>query len=110
MFKLINLNIMKNNLIAQEILIAYKSTPFNKQFEKKNRDDSSNFTPKEMIADACWNGILFEIVPEITTHLSLRDINETESFLALNYGAFDYSFDNELSLNPYLFLQSISEN
>lgn len=97
---------MKTKLIAREILIIYSSTLFNTPFDEENEQSIKN----ETLADACRQGLLYEMIPEIWSKLFLKEINETNSFLELKYGNFNKSFDKELSINPYLFFQNKSEN
>ena len=97
---------MKTKLIAQEILIIHTSTLFNTQFNGKAEEVKNH----QILAEACRQGLLFDAVPEICTKLFLKEINETDTFLELKYGVFNNSFENELSINPYLFTQNKSEN
>ena len=101
---------MKTKLIAQEILIIHNSTLFNKQLDEVQDAGTDRFTLREKLTNACWLGLLFEVVPEICTNLFLREINETNSFLELKYGDFDNTFEESLSINPYLFYKNKSEN
>ena len=101
---------MKKKLIAQEILIIHSSTLFNRQLDKVKDDNTNQFTLREKLADACWQGLLYEVVPEICTNLYLTEINEANSFLELKYGDFENTFEESLSINPYHLFKNKSEN
>lgn len=101
---------MKTKLIAQEILITHTSTLFNTQFDERSKGHIEQSKNQEILADACWQGLLYEVVPEICTTLFLREINETDYFLELKYGSFNDLFEKKFSINPYLFFQNKSEN
>ena len=101
---------MKTKLVAQEILIIHSSTLFNTQFDEMSEDHIEQSNNQEILADACRNGLLVELVPEICSELFLEEINETGSFLELRYGLFNNLFEKEFSINPYLFFRNKSEN
>lgn len=101
---------MKTKLIAQEILINHNSKYFNNQFEKQRGEYINPDSTCELFADACQQGFLFEIIPEICTQLPLKEINATGSFLVLKYGDYINSIEKPRSINPYLFFQNKIEN
>lgn len=102
---------MKTIIHTQEILIVHHHNWFTRELEEKDKETNRpNYTPNEKLAEACWNGLLSELVPEICTHLSLNEINETYSFLELKYGGFASHFDKSFSINPYVVLDSYCEN
>lgn len=101
---------METKAITHEILIMHHSRFFSKGFSKKANDtNDKHFTIAEHLAEACWNGLINETLPEISTSLSLIKINEGSYFLDLQYGNYD-EMERESSLNPYLFLFSQQNN
>ena len=82
-------------------------------------DDSAkenHFTEKEKLEDACWNGLLKDMFPEIfgnhesTKLLFLWQINEASSFIQLELGEFPTEKDKFYSIDPYSFLKTQSFN
>ncbi len=98
-------------IIYQEILLAHSSKFFNKEFFcKEPSPEYSHLSPKEQLAEACWNGILREILPELCTSLQMDQINEGNKFLNVCLG---YSEDRNstcFSVNPYFFLNHTRKN
>ena len=99
---------MKTKLIAQEILIVY--TVFKNQPLENNENQSDHTNPQKRLAEVSRQGLLTDIIPNNFPKLPLREINETYTFLELKYGDFNSSFDDHLSINPYIFYQKKSEN
>lgn len=95
----------------QEILIAHSSNFFSREFFLNERTDSyENLTPIEQLTEACWSGILSEILPEITTRLHLSQINEGNKFLNVCLGNEEERSSVAFSVNPYFFLNSSRKN
>lgn len=98
---------METSLFCQEILIMHHSRFFTDKLQI-NDDDSASF--EQQLADACWRGLIQDILPEINPSISLTEINKGNSFLDLRYIAADQTVEEELSINPYLFLGGVREN
>ena len=95
----------------QEILVAHSSNFFSREFYLKERaNEYANYQPKEQLAEACWNGILCDILPEITTHLHLSKINEGNHFLNVCMGNETKAYSVVFSINPYYFLNHSKKN
>ncbi|MEO6705966.1 MAG: hypothetical protein ABIN04_08985, partial [Ginsengibacter sp.] len=91
----------------QEILILHKSYFFSKEFnEKENPAEGKKLSENEEIAEACWNGLIREMLPEISTPLPLTVVNEAPAFLYLAFGEYGQQIEKKLSLNPYLFIDA----
>jgi hypothetical protein len=62
------------------------------------------------LEDACWNGLLWEELPELYSDAGTRKdlvlwrIILADHFLDLEYGGLSQRIDLALSINPYLFL------
>lgn len=98
---------MENLITNYQILIMHNSGFFSKEFQEKYNDKSKQNRPaSEKLAEACWNGLINEALPEIACNLDLSQINEAASFLDLEYGEFGSIVEKEFSLNPYSFLQT----
>lgn len=98
---------MENLITNYQILIMHNSRFFSKEFQEKYNDKYEQNRPaSEKLAEACWNGLINEALPEIACNLDLSQINEASSFLDLEYGEFGSTVEKEFSLNPYSFLQT----
>ncbi|MBN9349514.1 MAG: hypothetical protein J0H55_02420 [Chitinophagaceae bacterium] len=98
-------------IIFQEILLAHASRFFQKEFQQRYfLTAHRNLTSKEQLAEACWNGLLREILPELCTTLEMNQINEGNKFLSVCLGYDDERNNTCFSLNPYFFLNTTRKN
>ena len=80
---------------------------FCERFDPDHRFDALEFNNLE---EACWNGLLWETMPELylTTgsrkELVLWKIIEADHFLELSYGGILQPKQFSFSINPYFFL------
>ena len=101
---------MKTNYIQQEILLMTGTTFSSRQWCEKDPGRKNNFTEKENLEEACWNGLLQEMIPEICDRsggdkrLFLWQIKEGNSFIELDLGEVPEEKDNEFSIDPYSFM------
>ena len=84
----------------------------NKQILSINIDeDLVKEADKEQLEEACWNGLLPEIFPEIFREstdlksLYLWQIKQAQSFLEIEMGETPASKDYYFSIDPYCFLK-----
>ena len=76
---------------------------------RKNPGKQSNLTEREQLEEACWNGLLQEMIPEICEQtegnkkLFLWQIKEGNSFIELELGEIPEQKDNHFSIDPYSF-------
>ena len=108
---------MKTNSIQQEILLITGTRFFSRQWCKNDEQvKPETLTEKEKLEEACWNGLLYEMLPEICVESAKRkdmylwQIRSTESFLELELGEFPEERDSYFSIDPYSFLAATSEN
>lgn len=95
----------------QEILLAHASRFFQKEFYLRDPlPDYKNMSAKEQLAEACWNGTLREILPELCAALEMNQINEGNKFLNVCMGYDDERNNTCFSLNPYFFLNTSRKN
>ena len=93
--------------MQQEILLL-TGTRFARRQEYQDMDaaSSSNYSEKEQLEDACWNGLVQEMLPEITQksangkHLPLWQIRDAETFLELDLGESPEANENYYSVYP----------
>ena len=78
---------------------------FSKELEDRSEEEKSQkLSPIERLAEACWNGLINETLPEIGSPLSLTGVNEAEEFLELRFSVPDQIPEKEFSINPYAFM------
>jgi hypothetical protein len=104
-------NNMLHNKWQQEILLAYNSSWLTKMYaEKVNTQSMSPALEIERIEEACWDGFLSEILPEIcgeTTskkQLYIWAIREYNSFLEIDMGEYPSEKDQYFCIDPYKFI------
>jgi hypothetical protein len=98
---------MKTNTAHQEVLLITGTSFSSRQCFGENTDQTSE---REKLQEACWNGLLQEMLPEIFTqhdkgkNLFLWTITETNSFLELELSESPEAKDRYFSIDPYSFL------
>jgi hypothetical protein len=103
-------NDMKTNSTQQEILLLTGTTFSKREWSEKVSGKKNNLTEKEQLEDACWNGLLPEILPEVYLHseenkkLFLWQIKHGKSFLDLELGQTPGETDQRFSIDPYSFM------
>ncbi|RYY47531.1 MAG: hypothetical protein EOO06_12320 [Chitinophagaceae bacterium] len=102
---------MKQINLNQEILLNSSSSFFKKDYCEQNaKPADKQLSQKEQVVNMCWNGLLPELLPEISDRgtdskpLPLWEINETQQMLDLRLGEFDENLNDEFSINPYVYL------
>ncbi|MEP6846349.1 MAG: hypothetical protein ABI861_10115 [Panacibacter sp.] len=108
---------METNTTQQEILLMTGSSFFQQQcFEKNEQDSNKNLSQKEKIEEACWNGMLNELLPGIIEKsvtgktLLLWQIKHGKSFLEIELCESPVETDNFYSIDPYIFLNEGLDN
>ena len=102
-------NAMNYKIPELEIMLLHNSRFVNKMMlSKKEPAANENFTQKEQVTDACWNGYLPKLLPEVFDKefdklRKLWEVNETNSFNELAFSDLFPCIDKRLSINPYLF-------
>lgn len=101
---------MKTNYIQQEILLMTGTTFSTRQWCEKDPGKQNNLTEKEHLEEACWNGLIQEMIPEIyeqaegNKKLFLWQIKEGNSFIELELGEVPEVKDKYFSIDPYSFM------
>jgi len=78
--------------------------------EKNDGDNQKNLSETEKLEEACWNGLLQDMLPEIYMHtgvdkkLYLWQIKEATSFIELELGEIPEEKEKYFSIDPYSFL------
>ena len=103
---------MKSRSAKQEILLVTGTTFAAKEWCEKDKDGNNHyFSHEQQLENACWNGLLKEMLPEIFQkipagiNLYMWQIMVCASFLELELGEQPAKFDKFFCINPYAFLQ-----
>jgi hypothetical protein len=102
---------MKTNSTQQEILLM-TGTDFSARqcCEKNDTGNQHNLTEKEQLEEACWNGLLKDMLPELCEQpgggkkLYLWQIKEGSSFIELELGDVPVEKEKYFSIDPYSFM------
>ncbi|MEP7277794.1 MAG: hypothetical protein ABI813_04050 [Bacteroidota bacterium] len=102
---------MKANSTQMEIIIltgtSFSAGQLSDKNEAANKPASSE---KEMLTEACWNGMLAQMLPELCEQIPdgkkmyLWEIKEADTFIELELGEFQQDEDKYFSINPYSFI------
>jgi len=103
---------MSKNSTQYEVLFLTGTSFSSRKWQKRDEADKrKNLTDKEQLEEACWNGLLPEIFPEIFREstdlksLYLWQIKQAQSFLEIEMGESPASKDYYFSIDPYCFLK-----
>ena len=104
---------MKKNL-QEEIWVISATNFTSRECWEKNKSEKEYFLSEEHeLQDACWNGLLKEMLPEIcegNKRLYLWQIKENKSCIDIELGELPSPLEAYFSIDPYTFLAEQSEN
>jgi len=97
----------------QEIIIIQGTSFANRQYAEKAPPTVNNnyLTQHEKLKEACWNGMLKNIMPELfymftpDTKLFLWQMRECEKLLTLEMSEEPTPLDYYTSIDPYCFME-----
>ena len=102
---------MKNKSTQQEILLITGTGFSSRQYTGKDASEASNnISENERLKEACWNGLLRDMLPEIfmladNPHkLYLWQMREARHFFSLEMGENPADIDFFFSIDPYCFM------
>lgn len=108
---------MENNSIHQEILLVTSNTFSQRQFcEIDTPANSRPLSFNQKIEEACWNGMLSEMLPEVLEKtkegkaLFLWHVRQGKSFLQLELSEFPVKVDKAHSIDTTFFLAEVNYN
>lgn len=108
---------MANNTTLQEILLVTESGFANRPYaERDSGDASKKLSQKEKLIEACWSGLIKELLPEIFSRtpgiekLFLWQLRECQNILTLELSENRQSIDQALSIDPYHFAYFLANN
>lgn len=99
------------NTTQQEILLMTGTTFTSRQTCENNVDDNGQYLSEiEQLEDACCNGLLPEILPEICKEehadsLFLWQIKENKSSIGIELGEYPEIIEKAYCIDPYTFLE-----
>lgn len=103
--------------LQQEVLLMTGTSFSSRQCLQKNDDDNQkNITEPEQLLEACWNGQLWEMLPEICNPIAdsktlyLWQIRQNKSCVEIIIGESPVEIEEEFSIDPYSFLSSQTLN
>ncbi len=102
--------------VQQEILLMTGTSFASRQTCKKNSNDNEEILSEiEQLEDACCNGLLPEILPEIchanqADSLFLWQIKENQSCIGIELGEYPEIIEKQYCIDPYSFIQLQSMN
>ena len=102
--------LMANKYVQMEVLLM-TGTSFlaGNWVHKDDNVGERNYTEIEQLQEACWNGLLEMMLPEVLIKpsndgiLYLWDVKEAESFLELVLSEIPLPIDRRLSITPHSF-------
>ena len=107
---------MEANIIKQEILLVTFSFTTKQLCEKNTPDNRRSLSPAEQLEEACWNGLLDELLGDIIQkcdsgkRLSLWQIYVGKYLLELELCDYPQPNDRYLSINTWLFIDTLIFN
>ena len=107
---------MKAAFIQQEILLITGTNFSSRERAEKNVEDQNKLSATEQLEEACWNGLLDEMLPELvqkTTEgkkLFLWHIRHCRSFLGIGLSESPSLIEPDLSVDPYFFVPGLLLN
>jgi hypothetical protein len=103
---------MKSNSTQQEVILITGTGFASRQYcEKDSADNSKNISQNDKLKEACWNGLLKEMLPEVfllsgpEAKLYLWQMREALHFFALEMGEQPSNIDLYFSIDPYCFME-----
>ena len=99
---------MKQETINHEVLLFTNTRFSKKEFCERNGDRADNSVSGQL-QNACWNGLVFEILPDIIKSTPQKpsytwEVIAAENFIEVKIGSAPYSPESATAINPYWFL------
>jgi hypothetical protein len=108
---------MKTTSIHHEVLLFTGTKLANNQFAgSEESSHGKKFSAIEELEKACWNGIIYEMFPEILGSLYpkcqsfLWQVLTSKNFLYINIGPNPVMAEHGTSIDPYFFMKNACES
>jgi hypothetical protein len=102
---------MKNKSTQQEVLLMTGTGFASRQYSERDiPDNTKNIPQNEKLKDACWSGLLKEMLPEVfffndpAVRLYLWQVREANRFFALEMSEYPTGINKYGSIDPYRFM------
>lgn len=95
-------------IIQQEILLVTGTNFSSRQCWQKLNENERIGSESDQLQDACWNGLLKEMLPEVVAknrEIYLWQIRENKSGIEIELGELPSEVDPYYSIDPYLFAE-----
>ncbi len=103
---------MNTAILQQEILLTTGTSFSQRQLvENDAKDERNHLSESQRLEQACWTGLLEELLPEVITNKKLRiwQIWDTEFSLQIELSEYP-SKEKQFSVNPHYFLRTMEYN
>ena len=103
---------MKTQSIQQEILVITGTKFSSREWAEKDSENNNKRSAIENLENACWNGLLDEMFPELIQktaegkQLFLWHIRHCRSFLGIELSESAPLIVREFSIDPYFFMET----
>ena len=109
---------MKPKTTNHEILLFTGTGFAGRQFCSRNdeKENSRKLSAMEELEKSCWDGMLYEMFPEILGSFSAKcesfiwHIMSGKNFLRISLGPTPTVIENETAIDPYFYMLSTCEN
>ena len=106
---------MKDIFTTQEILVMTNTKFSAREYTAKNENQPAKNNTDNKFAEACWNGMIPEMLPELfagqyNKKLTLWMLAEGRNLLYAQLGEENEVPEVEYTLNPYALIQHYCEN
>jgi hypothetical protein len=107
---------METGNIQQEIVLVTTTTFSKREWCKIGTSESGHQTHTEQLEEACWNGLLVEMLPEMMEQtasgkqLFLWHIRKGASFLKVELSEMPPKLEEHFSIDPAFFLPTLVSN
>ena len=107
---------MKQDAPQLEILLMIGATFSSRQYcEKESSEFNQPLSEKERLEEACWNGLIQELLPcflggGIGSKIYIWKVRGASSFIEVEMGQYPKEIDRLFSIYPYSFADLLSFN
>ena len=108
---------MKSNVTQQELLLVTNCSLFKRQWcDKDGQKNNYHFSPVDELEEACWNGGLEALLPEVVERgssgkrLFLWHIRHGNNYMQVELSESPASLEYEYSIDAHCFLNKYHAN
>lgn len=96
-------------IIQQEILIMTGTSFISRQCLQKKEDNTQHYSEIEQLLEACWNGVLPQILPEIfkdpgkNKEMYMWNVKGNKASIEIDLAEAPSNLEKAFSIDPYAF-------